>query len=161
MPKRKVFYSFHYENDVMRVQQVRNIGVLEGNPPTTPNSWEQIKRNEAGIKKWINDNMQNKSCLIVLVGSDTANRKWVNYEIIEAWKKGIGVVGVYIHNLNCPRTGRCRQGTNPFSKLTFGDGNFDQIVKCYNPSSYDTYNYISNNIDGWIEEAIQIRNRYK
>lgn len=29
MTKRRVFYSFHYENDVMRVQQIRNIGVLE------------------------------------------------------------------------------------------------------------------------------------
>lgn len=27
--KRKVFYSFHYEKDVFRVQQVRNIGKLE------------------------------------------------------------------------------------------------------------------------------------
>ncbi len=28
--KRKVFYSFHFDNDVMRVQQIRNMGVLEG-----------------------------------------------------------------------------------------------------------------------------------
>lgn len=26
---RKVFYSFHYEKDVFRVQQVRNIGKLK------------------------------------------------------------------------------------------------------------------------------------
>ena len=26
MPKRKVFYSFHYNNDVFRVQQIRNMG---------------------------------------------------------------------------------------------------------------------------------------
>lgn len=26
--KRKVFYSFHFDNDVMRVQQIRNMGVL-------------------------------------------------------------------------------------------------------------------------------------
>ena len=28
MAKRKVFYSFHYGNDVFRVQQIRNMGVL-------------------------------------------------------------------------------------------------------------------------------------
>ncbi|MDQ1224403.1 hypothetical protein QE443_000564 [Pantoea ananatis] len=28
--KRQVFYSFHFDNDVMRVQQIRNMGVIEG-----------------------------------------------------------------------------------------------------------------------------------
>lgn len=44
--KRKVFYSFHFDNDVMRVQQIRNMGVLEGDEPVSPNTWEQIKRTE-------------------------------------------------------------------------------------------------------------------
>jgi len=37
MAKIPVFYSFHFNNDVMRVQQIRNIGAIEGNPPTDPN----------------------------------------------------------------------------------------------------------------------------
>ena len=40
MAKVPVFYSFHFGNDVMRVQQIRNIGSIEGNAPTTPNEWE-------------------------------------------------------------------------------------------------------------------------
>ena len=44
MPKRQVFYSFHYKNDVMRVQQIRNIGVIEGNIPVSSNTWEEIER---------------------------------------------------------------------------------------------------------------------
>jgi hypothetical protein len=31
MAKKQIFLSFHFDNDVMRVQQIRNIGVLEGN----------------------------------------------------------------------------------------------------------------------------------
>jgi len=82
MPKRKVFYSFHYDNDVFRVQQIRNMGILEGNAPTTPNEWEAIKQSGDGaIKRWINANLQLKSCVIVLIGAETADRKWVNYEI--------------------------------------------------------------------------------
>ena len=38
-----VFYSFHYTRDVMRVQQIRNIGVLDDNKPVSPNQWEQVK----------------------------------------------------------------------------------------------------------------------
>ena len=53
MAKRQVFYSFHYENDVFRVQQIRNIGALEDNKPVSPNEWESVKRRgEASIKEW-------------------------------------------------------------------------------------------------------------
>lgn len=52
MPKRQVFYSFHYDNDVFRVQQVRNIGAFEENEPVSPNQWEQVKKGgESAIKK--------------------------------------------------------------------------------------------------------------
>lgn len=44
MEKRQIFYSFHYANDVMRVQQIGNIGMLEDNSPVSPNEWEKIKR---------------------------------------------------------------------------------------------------------------------
>ena len=65
--KRKVFYSFHFDNDVFRVQQVRNMGVIEGNEPTTPNNWEQIRRTAGGVERWINDNMQVRPAPSVLI----------------------------------------------------------------------------------------------
>jgi len=84
MPARKVFYSFHFDNDVMRTQQVRNIGVIEGNKPVSANEWETARKTPGGIEKWIDDNMKYKSCVIVLVGSETAQRPWVQYEIRKA-----------------------------------------------------------------------------
>ena len=57
--KRQVFYSFHYGNDVMRVQQIRNMGVIEGNTPVSPNEWEQVKRTgDKAIEKWIDDSVK-------------------------------------------------------------------------------------------------------
>ena len=38
MAKRQIFYSFHYDNDVFRVQQIRNIGALEDNKPVSANT---------------------------------------------------------------------------------------------------------------------------
>ena len=117
MAKRQVFYSFHFQNDVMRVQQVRNIGVIEGNTPVSVNDWEEVKRKgKASIEKWIDDNMRYRSCIVVLVGSETANREWVQYEILKAWKDGKGVVAIHIHNLKCPRNGYAQKGENPFDK---------------------------------------------
>lgn len=159
--KRQVFYSFHYANDVMRVQQIRNIGMVEGNTPASPNEWEQVKRSGDGaIKKWIDDNMKYRSCVIVLIGSETASRPWVQYEIKKAWSDGKGLMGVYIHNIRDPRTGTCSKGANPFVQFTLNGKNFADIVPCYDPKSWDAYNDIRYNLDSWIENAIRVRNLY-
>jgi hypothetical protein len=143
----------------MRVQLIRNIGSIDGNKPVTPNKWEEIKNTGSDkIKEWIEDNMKGKSCVVVLVGEDTANRKWVKYEIKKAWEDGKGLLGIYIHNLKCARNGYGKKGVNPFDQFTFENGKkLSSVVKCYNPSSVDTYNDIKNNIDNWIDDAIENR----
>lgn len=77
MTKRRVFYSFHYK-DVMRVAQIRNIGAIEDNKPVSENEWEEVKnKGKAAIEEWIDANMNYRSCVIVLVGEETAQREWV------------------------------------------------------------------------------------
>mgnify|MGYP000854495589 CR=1 FL=1 len=158
MAKRQVFYSFHYANDAMRVQQVRNIGMIEGNTPVSVNDWETVKRKgDKGIQEWIDNHMNNRSCVVVLVGSETSNRKWIKYEIKKAWNDGKGLLGIYIHNLKDPNTGTCKQGANPFDNFTVGDKKLSSLVKCYNPNPSDAYNDIKDNISNWIEAAIASR----
>lgn len=61
--KRQVFYSFHYKPDCWRAAQVRNIGAIEGNKAAPDNDWETIaSKGEESIKKWIDDQMQYRSC---------------------------------------------------------------------------------------------------
>ncbi len=157
--KRKVFYSFHYDNDVFRVQQIRNMGAIEGDEPVSKNDWETVKKGgDKAIEKWINDNMYGKSCVVVLVGEDTHKRPWVKHEIIKAWNDGKGLVGIYIHNLKDPKTGTCLKGTNPFEQFKMENGKkLSDYVKCHNPKSTDAYNDIKANLAGWIEEAIDSR----
>lgn len=166
MAKRKVFYSFHFDNDVMRVQQIRQIGVIEGDEPVSKNDWETLKnKGNDAVEKWIDDHMKGKSCVIVLIGKDTAGRPWVEYEIIKAWNDSKAILGIYIHNINCAaevragRTGACAQGANPFDGITFKEGGkkLSSVVQCYNPKSWDAYNDIAENIDAWIESAIKAR----
>lgn len=157
---RRVFFSFHFDKDVMRVQQIRNIGAIEGNKPVTPQKWEEVKKQgKAAIEKWIDDNMLGKSCVVVLVGEDTAKRPWVDYEIRKGWDSGKAVLGVYIHNIKCPNSGTGTKGANPFAKIGMKSGKkLSDYVQCYNPKTSDAYNDIANNIDSWIEDAIQSRN---
>lgn len=159
MAKRKIFYSFHFDNDVMRVQLVRNMGVVEGNTAVTANTWEEVKRKgKASIEDWIDTTMEGKSCVIVLIGEETSKRPWVQYEIHRAWELGKGLVGIHIHNLTCPRTGKCSMGANPFDRFTFKRG--DRIVKppVHNPKPSDAYGDISTNLPAWIESAIAMQN---
>ena len=164
-PKRRVFFSFHYEKDAWRAAQIRNAGMLEGNEPVTDNNWETIKRGgEAAIQQWIDQQISTRSCTVVLVGRDTAHRKWVEYEIIRSWNSGKGVLGIYIHNLKDRLGYQSTPGANPFDSLRFnGNGqSMSAVVKTYNPpylNSQSVYQYITSNIAAWVEEAIRQRNQ--
>ena len=161
---RKVFLSFHYKPDNWRVSQIKSIGKIEGAPLLSSNGWEEVKKGgDTAVEKWISDNMKGRSCLIVLIGEKTANRKWINYEIKKAWREGKGVLGIYIHKLQDKDKNQANKGKNPFDAFKVGDKSMSTIVKSYD-SSYSSSQYvygdIQENIDDWIEEAITIRKKY-
>ena len=155
MAREPVFYSFHYDNDVFRVQQIRNMGIVDGNEPVSPNDWEQVKRNgDAAVEKWIDDSLKYKRCVIVLIGSQTANRPWVKYEIKHAWELKKGLFGIYIHNLRDPRTDTCARGPNPFGNWTVAGQSMASLITCHDPSARDAYGEISRNMATWVSQAI-------
>ena len=163
--KRKVFYSFHYDADNWRAAQVRNIGVLDGNAPASDNDWESIKGGgDHAIKAWIDQQMHGSSCTVVLVGSNTANRKWVTHEIVQSWNKGMGVVGVRVHGLQNRNGHIAVAGENPFNyaHLRNTGKSLSTVVKCYDPTGHNSkekYAWISRYLSAAVEEAIQIRSR--
>lgn len=163
---RRVFYSFYYNQDNWRASQVRNIGKVEGNKPVSDNDWETVtSKGDKAIQKWIDDQLNGRSCTVVLIGRGTANRKWINYEIKKSWDDGKGVVGIHIHNLKNADGDQSGRGANSFENFTIGADKvkLSSIVKAYDPpysSSPYVYDHISSNLENWIEEAIKIRNRY-
>lgn len=160
---RKTFFSFHYKPDNWRASQVRNMGALEGNSPVSDNDWEKVEAGgDAAIKAWILAQMNGRSCAVVLIGESTAGRKWINYEIVEAWQKEMGVFGIYIHGLLNSNGEQCQKGGNPFDSISYGNKKLSAIVKAYNPpysSSTDVYKYIKENIASWADEAVEIRKK--
>ena len=161
MAKRRVFFSFHYKPDNWRASQVRNVGKVEGNSPASDNDWEAVtKGGDKAIKKWIDDQMHGKSCLVVLVGAKTAGRKWIKYEIKKAWDAGKGVVGIYVNKLKDAAGDTAEKGRNPFADFTVNGKQLTQLVTCHTPSgssSTAAYKDISENIEEWIEDAIEAR----
>jgi Thoeris protein ThsB, TIR-like domain len=161
---RRVFFSFHYIPDNWRAAQVRNMGVIEGNAPASDNDWESITRGgDTAIRSWIDGQMKGKSCAVILIGSNTAGRKWIKYEIKKAWTDGKGLLGINVHNLKDSAGKQSPQGRNPFEDFTISGRSLATIVYAYNPpysNSQDVYRYINTRLDAWVEEAIAIRDSY-
>lgn len=163
---RRIFYSFHYSSDAWRTSQVRRIGFIDSNKPAFDNDWEAIKQGgDRSIQKWIDDQLYGRSCTVVLIGKDTAGRKWINYEIEKSWNDSKGVFGIHIHNLKDANQNQTTKGKNPFEHFTMKRDNakLSSIVKTYDPPYSDSkrvYDYISQNISNWIERAIRIRTTY-
>jgi hypothetical protein len=160
---RKCFFSFHYQPDNWRVSKIRNIGAIEGNQAAKDNDWETVTGGgEKKIKEWIDKQMEGRTCTVILAGSKAADRKWINYEIVQSWDKGKGVLVIHIHNITDRLENQSSKGANPLYYVTHGNTKkrLSTIAKSYDPpytTSKDVYNYIANNIDSWIEEAIRIR----
>ncbi|MBL4801100.1 MAG: TIR domain-containing protein [Emcibacter sp.] len=113
--KRQCFYSFNYAPASWRISMVRNIGAVEGNRPATDNDWEAVTNgSDPAIERWIATQMKGRCCTVVLVGSNTADRKWINHEIVKFWDKGMGVVGIHIHGLINQDKKVSIRGKNPF-----------------------------------------------
>ena len=115
---RRVFFSFHYDNDVWRANQVRNCNVVAGVDTAgffDHSEYEDAKKKgDAGIRRMILDNLDGTSVTVVLIGELTASRPWVKYEIEQSIARKNGLLGIYIHHLkNQDRVASLWRGAKP------------------------------------------------
>ena len=131
------------------------------NQNVQPNEWEKlVTEGDEAIKNWIDRQMKHMSCVIVLIGSYTADRRWINYEIEKGWADGKGVFGVYVHNLRDHNKSQSPKGLNPFDFIPLGGRRMSEVVQAYDPpcgESKEVYRFIRENMDSWIDMAIKIR----
>ncbi|BBZ56035.1 MULTISPECIES: TIR domain-containing protein [Mycobacteriaceae] len=149
-----VFYSFHYERDVHRVQLVRNIDVLEGQPLLNSQDWEKVRgRGQQAIQNWIDEQMRYKRAVVVLVGQQTAGRPWVKYEIQKAWHERKPLLGVRIHGLSS--MGNVDQaGPDPFAATGLGSAG----IPIFDPTRTDsqsTYATLRQNLAAWSDQGVK------
>lgn len=151
---KSVFYSFHYARDVHRVQLIRNINALEGQPLLNAQGWEQVRRQgERAIQDWIHKEIAYKKAVIVLVGYETANRPWVEYEINKAWADRKPLLGVRIHGLSSMGTVDSA-GRSPFNPAA-GIPLFDPTVVSWGGQidSKATYANLVDNLEWWSSQG--------
>jgi len=154
---RRVFFSFHYERDVWRAGQVRNTWVTKPDREAAgfwdAATWEEVKKKgEEAIRRWINKQLEGTSVTVVLIGVETSERKYVQYEINQSWNRDNGLIGIYIHNLKDQNGKTGAKGVDPFVKLGY--------------KGIKTYDWVNNNgyenLGDWVESAYKrAQNRQK
>lgn|GEM_PF-180596 len=168
---RKVFFSFHYQRDIWRVNVVRNHAkvrsVYQEAGYWDCSLWESTKRTgENSLKRLINSGLQNTSVTVVLIGTETSERKWVKYEIEESHKRGNGMLGIYIHNIKDRNGATDLKGRNPFDSFTIEQpSSYVYMSKPQIRMSqiYPTYEWVNdggyNNFSKWVEDAARAAGR--
>jgi hypothetical protein len=119
---RSVYFGFHYEDvSSFRANVVRNswVTMKKGAGNFIDKSiWEEAQRKgPAALKKLIGEGLQGTSVTIILVGSETFDRRWVKYEIIKSFTEGKGILPIYINRIPSKNEGVKAKGVNPLERL--------------------------------------------
>ncbi len=161
---RRVFFSFHYEEDINRSMVVRNSWVTQGKEVAgfiDKAEFEKVKKEgKEAICRWIDKQLVGTSVTVVLIGKETLNRPFVQYEIRKSIERGNTIIGVYIHNIKDMITQKTSIKGNPHTIIGYYEGKipayFDNI--CDGIYDYSQDNGYSN-LGIWIEEAAQKKDK--
>ena len=120
---RYTFFSFCYE-DVknFKVNVVRNSWLINHSSDTFIDGsiWEKEKsKGSTVIKNLIENGLKNTSVTTVLIGDETAQRRWVKYEIVKSFEKGNGILGIHINRIRGKNQSISARGLNPLDRLAF------------------------------------------
>lgn len=126
---RRVFFSFHYDLDIWRVNQVRNSGAFKDIMEAgffDHSLWEETKkRGDTALERVIGEGLANTTVTVVLAGRNTWERKWVRYELVKSLARGNGLMTIYIDKVKNHEGRTTERGPNPLNRLFFrltGDG---------------------------------------
>lgn len=140
---RHVFFSFHYQRDIVRVNQIRNLPEIVEEAAAgfkDKSLWEEAKaKGDDAIKKLIDNALVGTSVTVVCIGGKSAGRKYINYEIQKSIDRGNGILGVQIHHLK------------NFDGETDTVGDTPALLTKHN---YPVYKYDNHTkLNAWIEAA--------
>jgi hypothetical protein len=163
---RNVFFSFHYQRDIFRVNIVRNHATIKGGYQEAGywdySLWEKTKKQgDQAIRAMINEGLKSTTVTVVLIGQETARRKWIEYEVLASHNRGNGIIGIFIHKLECASSKSTdSKGENPFDYIyvpkptTFA---YMATPKVALSTLYTTYDWVDddghNNFSTWVEKA--------
>jgi len=141
---RRIYFSFHYDRDIMRAMAVRNCNkLLEDESFFYDSSLDEKARREgdSAVRRLINQGIEGTSVTCVLIGAETYARPWVRYEIAKSLEHGNGLFGIYLDSLSNFQGQYDARGSNPFDYIEFiwsNESNDHRLMEWRN-SSWQPY----------------------
>ena len=160
---KRVFFSFYYENDLSRALVVINNWALKENEESgfiNKGEFERIKRDgEESIRRWIDKQLAGTSVTVVLIGSETLDSEYVQYEIEKSYERGNAIIALKIGKVKnlSQKTSISQSVVKIVGKKANGELLwFDEIID-------GEYDYIKNdgynNLEQWIENVDKVKER--
>lgn len=121
------FFSFHYKDDIWRVNAVRNSWVTRRDPGKAgffdSSLWEAARTTgDAAVMRLIDRALEGSEVTVVLIGESTHRSRWVRYEIEQSLERNNGLIGVYIDNIRDSHGRISPVGRSPFDDVEVFDG---------------------------------------
>jgi hypothetical protein len=101
---RRHFFISHHHADDSRVDQLTDLLVRAGNDvrnssvrmkPANQRRFEEGRVSDETIRRVLRMKISWATTVVVLVGKETYERPWVNWEIEQAHKQGKRIIGIY------------------------------------------------------------------
>lgn len=146
--------------DAWRAAQIRHVCKGSIDVITTDCDWEEVRvKADSAIKEWIDKQIALCDCVVVLIGTTTAYRKWVLYEIEKACELNKGIVGIYVHKIRNVVGDRTGVGKNPFEYVLMDNGEkLSDYVVCYDSprlSGEGVCEDIAEHMEELVENAVR------
>ena len=158
---KRVFFSFHYQDVIdFRANVVRNHKLTKDNQAGyfDASIWESAKKtSDLALKRLINSEIQNTSVTCVLVGTETFNRRWVDYELFKSLEKGNKIIAVHINGIKDKYGKTKTNGNNPLYYLGYSFDSNGTKLKLHNFVQGNWTDY--NDLDGWTVNQVDERYR--
>ena len=158
MSVRKILLCYQ-PKDSFRASKIRNMKNFEQPIVFAEEDWSTIaNQSETEIQNWIDQQLKQSDCLVVLIGEETAKKKWINYSIKRAYELNKGVVGIFVHRLLDEAGDPSERGEDPFHYVDLNSIKFSRFVQRFESDHVTeryVYHDIRRNITQLIENALE------
>lgn len=158
MPARKVLLCYQ-PNDSFRASKIRNMKNFEQPIIFSEEDWKASdNQSDLEIQEWIDQQLEQSDCLVVLIGEETAKKKWINYSIKQAYALNKGIVGIFVHRLLDEEGDPSERGEDPFHYVDLNSIKFSRFVQRFESEHVTeryVYHAIRRNLTQLIEDALQ------
>lgn len=121
---RRTFFSFHFQPDNQRAEVIQQSWLTKEDRQAAgffdSSAFETKRRtSEDALKDFLTEQLKGTTVTCVLVGSQTAFRPWVRYELVRSFHGGNGLLAVRVHNIRDFDRQLAAAGPNPFDHLAY------------------------------------------